>query len=257
VRRRRAAALAIAALALTAAGCGDDDGGGGGGSDRPRLVVFAAASTTEALTDCTRDHPGATVRLSFAGSDELAAQIRAGVKPDVYAAANPKLPEALHEEGKLSEPQEFATSELVLAVPKGSDIDSVSDVAQPGVKVAIGSETVPIGSYTRETLAKLPPRESQAILANVRTNEPDVKGIVGKLTQGAVDAGFVYVTDVRAAGGELEAIQLPPEVGPAVTYSAGVVEGSKQPHEARSFVDGLSRGRCAEALKAAGFGAAP
>jgi molybdate transport system substrate-binding protein len=252
------ASLALAALALVlpAAGCGSDDDGGGG-AGKPRLVVFAAASMTEALTDCTRDHPDATVRLSFAGSDELAAQIRAGVEPDVYAAANTKLPDALHEEGLLGEPLEFATNELVLAVPKGSDIDSVSDVAQPGVKVAIGSETVPIGSYTRETLARLPPRQARTILANVRSSEPDVKGIVGKLTQGAVDAGFVYVTDVQAAGGELEAIDLPAEAEPEVTYAAGVVEGAEQPEQARAFVNGLSDGRCADALRAAGFGPAP
>ena len=59
----------------------------------------------------------------------------------------------------------------------------------------------------------------------MRSNEPDVKGIVGKLTQGAVDAGFVYVTDVNATNGELKAIELPPEVEPQVTYAAGVVQG--------------------------------
>ena len=68
---------------------------------------------------------------------------------------------------------------------------------------------MPIGSYTRETLAKLPPAQEKAILANVRSNEPDVKGIVGKLTQGAADAGFVYVTDVNATNGKLKAIELP------------------------------------------------
>ena len=79
------------------------------------------------------------------------------------------------------------------------------------MKIAIGSESVPIGSYTREALAKLPPAQEKAILANVRSNEPDVKGIVGKLTQGAVDAGFVYITDVNATDGELKAIELPAE----------------------------------------------
>ena len=71
------------------------------------------------------------------------------------------------------------------------------------MKLAIGSESVPIGSYTREVLSRLPGDEGERILANVRSNEPDVKGIVGKLTQGAADAGFVYVTDVNAAGDSL------------------------------------------------------
>ena len=143
------------------------------------------------------------VRLCFAGSDELAAQIRQGAKPDVYAAANTRLPDELYDDGLLEKPVEFATNEFVLAVPTGSDIDSVDDLTEDGVKLVIGSESVPIGDYTRETLAKLPPDQEKAILDNVRSNEPDVKGIVGKLTQGAADAGFVYVTDVNATGDEL------------------------------------------------------
>ena len=125
------------------------------------------------------------------------------------------------------------------------------------MKIAIGSESVPIGSYTREVLSRLPPGQEKAILANVRSNEPDVKGIVGKLTQGAVDAGFVYVTDVNAAGSDLKAIELPPDVEPQVTYAAGVVEGAQHPEQARTYVAELLDGACADALRDAGFGAAP
>jgi molybdate transport system substrate-binding protein len=212
---------------------------------------------TEALEACSPDFADATVRLSFAGSDELAAQIRQGVKPDVYAAANTRLPDELNSEGLLGRPVEFATNTFVLAVPDDSEITSVEDLTADGVKVAVGSESVPIGSYTRESLAKLPPSQEMAILANVRSNEPDVKGIVGKLTQGAADAGFVYVTDVNATNGQLKAIELPPELEPEVTYAAGVVDGAEQPAEARAYLDGLVDGGCADALQAAGFGAAP
>jgi len=125
------------------------------------------------------------------------------------------------------------------------------------VKIAIGSDSVPIGEYTRESLAKLPPAQEKAILANVRSEEPDVKGIVGKLTQGAADAGFVYVTDAKATDGALEAIKLPATLEPDATYGAGVVEGAKEPKAAQTFVDGLVDGECADALRAAGFGAPP
>jgi molybdate transport system substrate-binding protein len=246
------AALA-ASLALMASGCGDDAEGGG----EPRLVVSAAASMSEALEACAPGFPDAAVRLQLAGSDELAAQIRQGVEPDVYAAANTRLPEELHREGLLSRPVEFATNTFVLAVPAGSEVGSLGDLAQDGVAIAIGSESVPIGAYTRETLALLPAAQEEAILANVRSNEPDVKGIVGKLTQGAADAGFVYATDVNAAGGELEAIELPARLEPEVTYGAGVVEGAAEPEAARAFVDGLTGGSCAGALEAAGFGPPP
>lgn len=241
--------LAGLLLVAVCAGCGDDD------DASPRLVVSAASSMTEALGACSPDFSGADVRLSFAGSDELAAQIRQGVKPDVFAAASTKLPDELNREGLLSKPVDFATNELVIAVPRNSDVRESADLRQQGMKLAIGSESVPIGAYTRDVLDRLPHGAGRLILDNVRSNEPDVKGIVGKLTQGAADAGFVYVTDVMAAADKLKAVKLPPALEPAVTYAAGVVRGAKQPDEARRFVDGLTDGACADALAEAGFGA--
>ena len=240
-----------------AVGCGDD---GDGGAEASRLVVSAAASMTEALESCAPrfgEAENADVRQSFAGSDELAAQIRQGAKVDVYAAANTTLPAELYAEDLLSKPVEFATNEFVLAVPEDSDIDSVEDLAGEETTVVIGSESVPIGAYTRETLAKLPPAQEKAILANVRSNEPDVKGIVGKLTQGAADAGFVYVTDVNATDGALKAIPLPRTLEPEVTYGAGVLTEAREPELGQAFVTGLTRGACADALREAGFGPPP
>jgi molybdate transport system substrate-binding protein len=232
-----------AALVLALAGCGGD-------SDD--LTVSAAASLKQAFTQYGRQFAGADVRFSFAGSDELAAQIEQGVKPDVYAAANTKLPQQLYEKGLVEQPTVFAGNRLVLAVPADSEaIRSLDDLAEPGVTLAIGAEDVPVGSYTRTLLDKLPAHERRAIVANVRTEEPDVAGIIGKLTQGAVDAGFLYVSDVRATDGALEAIELPRDLRPDVAYGVAVVKGASK--EARAFVAGLLDGAGARALARAGF----
>ena len=235
--------LLLVALVVAFAGCGGDDDRASGG-DSQQLVVSAAASLTAALTECSGDN----VKLSFGGSDELAAQIRQGVKPDVYAAANTKLPDQLHSEDLVEKPVSFATNELIIAVPDDSDIDSVDDLAKPGVKLVIGSESVPVGSYTRDVLSKLPADQEKAILANVKSEEPDVKGVVGKLTQGAADAGFVYRTDLVDG---LEAVTLPHDLQPVVEYGAAVVKPSDG---ARGYLDGLTDGPCADALQTAGFG---
>jgi molybdate transport system substrate-binding protein len=242
---------AVLVLALVAVGCGGDDEGPAAGS--PRLVVSAAASLSDALTACSRQFEGADVKLSFAGSDELAAQIRQGVKPDVYAAADTRLPEELNHEGLLGTPVEFATNELVIAVGgDGTAVEKVEDLANPGIDIAIGAEAVPVGAYTRQVLGRLPDGLEEKILANVRSEEPDVKGVVGKLTQGAADAGFVYLTDVTEG---VTGVELPPELQPTVAYGAGLVEGSKQPELAQQYLDGLTDGPCADALREEGFGA--
>jgi molybdate transport system substrate-binding protein len=243
--------IVLAALTLAWAGCGGDDDNAGSGEP---LTVSAAASLKQAFTQYGDEFQDAKARFSFAGSDELAAQIEQGVKPDVYAAANTKLPDQLYDKGLVEKPTVFADNRLVLAVPAdGANVTSLEDLETKGTSVAIGSEDVPIGSYTRTVLDKLPAAQRQAILANVKTEEPDVSGIVGKLTAGAVDAGFLYLSDVRGAGGKLKAIELPDDLQPDVAYGVAVVKGAKHPEQAKAFIDGLLDGAGAQALQDAGF----
>jgi molybdate transport system substrate-binding protein len=249
----RLVGVLIALLVLAVAGCGGDDESPGGAST-PQLTVSAAASLKQAFTDYGKQFPDASARFSFAGSDELAAQIEKGVKPDVFAAANTKLPDALFDKGLVEKPTVFAGNQLVLAVPAdGTKVNSLEDLQGDDVKIAIGAEDVPIGTYTHTVLDKLPAEQSKAILGNVRTEEPDVAGITGKLTQGAVDAGFLYASDVRATDDKLKAIELPDSLQPTVAYGVAVVKGAKHPEEAKKFIAGLLDGAGADELEAAGF----
>jgi molybdate transport system substrate-binding protein len=245
----RLAAILVTAV-LFATGCGDSGSGGSGG----KLTVSAAASLKNALPKYEPD-----ASYSFAGSDQLAAQIKAGAKPDVFAAANTKLPDELFAAGLVEKPVVFAGNRLVLAVPAGggAKVKSLADLEKPGVTIAAGAPSVPVGSYTREVIGRLPPARASKVLANIRSNEPDVAGVVGKLTQGAVDAGFVYATDVQAASGKLEAIQLPPALQPKVAYGVAIVKGTKRHDQAVAFVKGLVNGKGQAALMAAGFDPPP
>lgn len=243
----------LAAAILAVAGCGGDDDSGGGGS-KPTLTVSAAASLKNAFDTYGPQFGPARPRFSFAGSDELAAQIQKGVKPDVFASANTKLPDQLHQAGKVGKPVLYAGNRLVLAVPASSSkVKSLADTAKPGVKLAVGAPTVPVGSYTREVLEKEPAGQRKAILANIKSNEPDVSGVVGKISQGAADAGFVYITDVVGAGGKIKPIELPAALQPSVKYAAAVVTGAKHPKEAKQFIDGLLTGKGLAIMKKAGF----
>lgn len=235
--RRLAALAGLVALA----GCGAASSGSGG------LTVAAASSLSGALTRC-----GGGAKLEFGGSDQLAAQIRQGVDVDVFAAANMKLPRALAAEGKAAEPVPFATNRLVLAVPRGSPIGSIDQLGS--ASLVVGAASVPVGAYTRTVLSRMPAARRRAIERSIRSEEPDVKSIVGKLVTGAADAGFVYASDVLAADGKLKAIALPPALQPTVVYGISIVRDGAR---ARAFVDGVLHGACAGALRQAGFGPPP
>lgn len=234
---KRAAALALTAIL---AGCG--------GSGNEELTVYAAASLTEVLQELDPD-----ARYNFAGSDELATQLREGARADVYAAASPRYADELHAEGIVERPEIFATNRLVIVVPSENraGVSSLEDLERPGVKLVVGAEGVPIGDYTRDVLERA---DRPQVLRRVVSEEEDVKGVLGKVTLGEADAGFVYATDARAAGGDVRAIELPDEVQAAVRYPVAIVAESARKHEAHRFVE-LLRGPLGEwLLREAGFG---
>ena len=119
------------------------------------------------------------------------------------------------------------------------------------MKVAIGGKGVPIGDYTREVLDRLGP-QGAAILRNVRSEEPDVKSIVGKLTQGGAAPASCTSPTSKPRRGRC-ARWSSPAAQPRVVYAAAVVKGTKHPEEARRFVAGLLSGEGQRALLAAGF----
>lgn len=248
-RRSLCSLAAVLLVAALVAGCGS------GGHAREDLLVSAATSLKRAFTAYGERFAAGPARFSFAGSDELAAQIRTGARPDVFAAANTRLPDRLFAEGLVERPRIFAANRLVLAVPAGTTkVRSIGDLAADGVSIVIGAESVPVGSYTRRVLGRLDRASRAAILANVRSNEPDVGGVAAKLAQRAADAGFVYATDVVATRGRLRAIELADALEPEVAYAVAIVKGARNREAAQAFVAGLFGARPgASALAAAGF----
>jgi molybdate transport system substrate-binding protein len=248
VRRGGAAATALVLAAALLSGCGGGESSTGGG----RLIVLGASSLTDAVTEYGEGFEAAEAKPSFAGSDELAAQIKQGAKADVFASADTGYPAELFAAGLVEKPVVFAANELVIAVPEGSGIRSLADLAEPGVKLVTGDPSVPVGAYTRTVLDRLPGVEREAILGNVRSEETEVGSVVAKIEQGAADAGFVYVTDEKAAEG-LAPVSIPTRLQPEVAYAAAVVSSSDHKGAADEFLRGLVAGEGQEDLRAAGF----
>lgn len=232
-----AVALALAAVAANCGGSGSAQG----------ARVLAAASLTEVFQEID---PSA--RFSFAGSDELARQIREGAPADVYASANAKYPDELFAEGFVEEPEVFASNRLVVIVPRGNPagIESVEDVAEPGVELLVAAEGVPAGDYTRVVLADL---GLERALDNVVSNEDDVRGVAGKVALGEADAGFVYLTDAAPVEDDVAVVELPEGAQPPIEYEIAVVAGSENAEAARAFVERVLGPEGRAALERAGF----
>jgi len=219
----------------------------GGAGSSARVTVYAASSLTEALP---RIDPRPS--YSFAGSNQLAFQIKQGAPADVFASASPSYTQALYREGLVERPRTFASNALVLAVPRSNPagLRSVFDLRDKNVRLVVGSAAVPVGDYTRRVLRRL---GLSSALDKVVSQEPDVKSIVGKVALGEADAGFVYRTDVRAASDRLRAIAIPAWAQPAVRYEVVVVRASRHRAEARRFVAALATPRARRLLRQAGF----
>jgi molybdate transport system substrate-binding protein len=214
----------------------------------PRLTVLAAASLADVLPRID-----GRPRYSFAGSDQLAAQIRLGAPADVFLAASPTAPEALYREGFVYRPVVLATNRLVLVVPRANPagIRNVFDLRRSGIKLVIGRASVPIGAYTRRVLRNL---GLTTVLRNVVSEETDVRSILAKVALNEADAGFVYATDVRAASGRARAIALPRRGRPKVRYELAIVRSTRSLAPARGFVRRIVGPAGRKALARAGFG---
>lgn len=244
-------ALLAVLLATALAGCA----GGGAAAGSSTLTVFAAASLKSSFTELAErfeaENPGTTVTFSFAGSADLATQLNQGAPADVFASADAGTMAKVQEAGLVDgEPRDFATNTLAIAVPPGNPagIRSFADLAKAGIKLVACAPQVPCGAAAARVA------DSTGTVLSPVSEENSVTDVLGKVISGEADAGLVYVTDVRSAGGRVESIPFP-EAGAAVNpYPAAVLAGSSNKAAAGKFLDLLAGPEGQEILAAAGFG---
>lgn len=242
---RRLAVVLAAAVLL--AGCGSGEG--------RTITVQAAASLTEAFTVLGErfeaQHPGTEIRFNFAGSSALAQQIIAGAPADVFASADLRQMQRVVDEDLVAgRSRRFASNGLTIAVPRGNPggVGSLADLADPRLRLVVCAPQVPCGAATREL-------ERQAgVRLHPDSEESDVKDVLAKVQVGEADAGLVYVTDVRTAGGGVEAIGIPQADAARNEYAVAVLADAPHPELARQFVGLVTSDRGRQVLREAGFG---
>lgn len=211
------------------------------------LTVFAAASLTDAFQTIGKTfeaaHPGVTVTLNFAGSQTLRTQIEQGARPDVFASANTKEMNTLVDDGMVDKnaPQIFLNNRLVIIVPidNPAGLQNPEDLAKPGIKLDLAAEDVPAGNYSRQALDLMNTGFGDGfkdkVLANVVSNEEDVKQVVAKVQLGEADAGLVYSSDAVAAP-ELPTIEIPDNLNVIAKYPIAPLVNAPEPELAAQFV---------------------
>jgi molybdate transport system substrate-binding protein len=259
---RRHAASVMACFALVAAACGSSSKSSGSTPSTTStpaklsgsLDVFAAASLTEAFNDektaLASSEPALSLTYNFAGSQALVTQIKNGAPADVFASADQKNMQKLIDAGLVDAPKTFARNKLEIAVAPGNPkhITGLADLEKSGVILVLEDPSVPAGNYARQAFTKagLPaPKPS--------SNELDVKSTLAKLISGDADAVVVYVTDVKAAGSKVEAVEIPDSQNVIATYPIAAIKASKHLTAAEAFVDEVVSGSGQQALQARGF----
>jgi molybdate transport system substrate-binding protein len=250
-------------VGLVLVGCGSSSPPSAA-SNPVKLTVLAAASLTKVFPQIgaqfTKAHPGVTFNFSFAGTDQLAAQIEQGAPADVFAGASTKFGGQLATAGLIDPYRKLCTNQLVLITPASNPagITTLQDLATKPVKLVIGSETVPVGSYTRTVLSNLDAvygaGYSDAVLGKVVSDEDSVTSILTKVQSGEADAGFVYVTDALGAGTQVTTLTLPADAQAVATYPVAAVKAGTHRSTAQQFVAFVLTAPAQRLLKQAGFG---
>jgi molybdate transport system substrate-binding protein len=194
-------------------------------------------------------HPGTKVVFNFGPSSGLAEQIGQGAPADVFASASTKNMDTVVTGGQASNPRNFVANTMEIAVPpkNPANVATVDDLAKKSVKVALCQAEVPCGATALQVF------DNAKITVIPVTQEVDVKSTLSKVTLGEVDAGVVYVTDVRAAGDSVKGIEIPADVNASTTYPIASLTASKNKATAQAFVDYVLSPDGLAALTAAGF----
>ncbi|MEU8518060.1 molybdate ABC transporter substrate-binding protein [Streptomyces sp. NBC_01216] len=254
---RRAIAIVTAALVVPLAGCGDDvakDTGGqasAGGEPSVRLTVLAAASLTDVFETAgaayEKARPGTTVTFSFAGSQELAAQVAQGAPADALVTADTRTMDKVSAD--TGTPSVIARNRLVIATGEGNPhrVDALTDLADPKLKVVLAAPEVPVGKYGEKIL------DARRITVKPVSQEPNVRAVLSKVALGEADAGLVYRTDAVTAADKVDAVEIPDAQNAVTAYPAATLKQSRNAEAAADFVAWLSSPQAQKILRDAGF----
>ena len=201
------------------------------------ITVFAASSLTEAFTQIGKDfqkkYKGTTVTFSFGSSATLETQLEQSAPGDVFASADTANADKLKVAGDVSgTPVVFARNRLEIAVEPNNPkkIKTLADTVKSGVLLTLCAPEVPCGKYALQAY-----QEAGVTVPQVPTGLT-AKDTLSKVALGEADAAVVYVTDVKAAAGDVTGVKIPKKDNVLAAYPIAVVKATQHAATAKAFV---------------------
>lgn len=273
--------LLALALVFSLAACGskndgantDGDAQNGENTESVDLIVFAAASMTETLTEIAEMYkevaPNVNITYNFDSSGKLLTQISEGADCDLFISAAPQQMNAM--DGSLIDDKDknpdgldlivtdsridLLENKVTLAVPEGNlkgveSFDQLAELLKSGdIMLAIGNSDVPVGQYTEKIFAYY--GLDEAALTDCLTYGNNVKEVTTQVSEASTDCGIIYATDAYSAG--LTVVDsATAEMCGQVIYPAAVLKGEKE-EAAQAFLDYLQTADAMEVFASVGF----
>lgn len=229
------------------------DSGTSPATEKATINVFAASSLTEAFDTIKRafakQHPGITVVPNYQSSSDLVKSIGAGNPADVLATADEKNMATAKDQGLVGKPTIFTRNRLTILVKQGNpkQIDTVADLDKDGVSYVLCAAEVPCGKFGKRIVDKA------GVKAQPVSLEPNVKATAGRVARGDVDAGLVYVTDVKPVGNGVDGVTIPDDLNQIAAYPIALTTSTKESKAAQEFVDFVLSPAGQKVLRADGF----
>ncbi len=257
--------IILIALLMVSTSCGESGEASEKTERKATLTVLAASSLTDAFGELAdtfeKQNPGVEVKASYESSSTLLAQIQQGAPADVFASADEaKMQAAVEEKLVEGEPETFAKNREIILVPKENpaNIEKFRDVAEPGVKLVLAEDEVPVAEYAKEILTKAD-REygggfEKAVMSNIVSREADARASVNRVALSEADATFGYTSDYTPdVRDKVKIVEIPVNLNIIATYPIAALEDSKEPELAQKWVDLVTGEKGQEVLEKWGF----
>lgn len=237
-------------------------------SQKTEIIVFAAASMTETMTQIKglyeAANPNVTITYNFDSSGTLLTQMKEGADCDLFISAAQKQMNTLSDLNMIDETTrvDLLENKTALAVPEGNpkgitSYDQLADLLKKHeVFLAIGNSDVPVGQYTQKIFAYYGIDEAEIAKAGCLTYGTNVKEVTTQVSQSSVDCGIIYATDAFSACLTVVDTATEAMTGGRVIYPAAVLANAKHADAAKAFLEYLKGDEAMAIFTIVGFASA-